>query len=147
MSLHLLLGVGVGDLEVAQVVEEPADLLVEAVVAVVDPAADLALDDLGVLEVVACGLGSRSVLARVRTASSTGVMACFCMARIRAISSRISRRASSSWRAASSLETIRSRISRLLPRFGPLIASKSRASAWKVMIEPAASFSGARSQS
>ena len=29
--LHLLLGVGVGDLEVAEVVEEPADLLVEAV--------------------------------------------------------------------------------------------------------------------
>ena len=58
------------------------------------------------------------------------------MVRTRATSSRNSRRASSNWRAASSLETIRSRISRLLPTFGPLIVSKSRASAWKVMIEP-----------
>ena len=55
--LHLLLGVGVGDLEVLEVVEEPADLLVEAVGAVVDPAADLALDHLGVLEVVAAPAG------------------------------------------------------------------------------------------
>ena len=47
--LHLLLGVGVGDLEVAEVVEQPADLLFEAVVAVAHPAADLALDHPGVV--------------------------------------------------------------------------------------------------
>ena len=80
-------------------------------------------------------------------ALSTGVIACFCMVRTRAISSRSSRRASSNWRAASSLETIRRRISRLLPMFGPLIVSKSRASAWKVMTVPTASLSGASSQS
>src|SRR5262249_39341043 len=55
--LHLLAGVGVVDLEVLQVVEEPADLLVEPVGLAGDPVAHLALGHLGVLEVLARGLG------------------------------------------------------------------------------------------
>ncbi len=92
------------------------------------------------------GCFSRSVWERVRAAFATGVIACFCIVSTRASSSRSSRRASSNWRAASSLETIRSRISRLLPTFGPLIASKSRASAKNVMTDPGVSLSGASSQ-
>ena len=63
--LHLFLGVGIGDLEVLQVVEEAANLLVEAVGRAVDPAAHLALNHRGVLELVAVdgigllGLGDR----------------------------------------------------------------------------------------
>ena len=72
-----------------------------------------------------CGLAeARSVSFKLRIALSTGVIACFCIVRTRASSSRSSRRPSSNWRAASSLETIRRRISRLLPSFGPLIVSK-----------------------
>ena len=54
--LHLLLGVRIGHLEVAQVVEHAANPGREPLVAAVESAADLPLDHRGVVEVVALGL-------------------------------------------------------------------------------------------
>ena len=104
--LHLFLGVGIGDLEVLQVVEEAANLLIEAVGRAVDPAADLALNHLGVLELVAVdgigllGLGDRPE--RVLDGGDGLLL----HREDRAVSSRISRRASSSSRRMSSSERI-----------------------------------------
>ncbi len=50
---HLLLGIGVVDLEVVQVVEHAADPRADALVAIVDPAGHLALNHRPVVEVVA----------------------------------------------------------------------------------------------
>ena len=55
--LHLLLGVGVGDLEVAEVVEHVPQLLLQPLVAVAHPAAHLALDQPGVVQVLALRAG------------------------------------------------------------------------------------------
>ena len=64
---------GLGILKFLQVVEEAADLLVEPVGPAVDPAADLALDHLGVLQARRPpGRSSASVFSRLRRASSTG---------------------------------------------------------------------------
>jgi hypothetical protein len=54
---HLFLRIRVGDLEVAQVVEHPADPGTESLFTMGDPAADLPLDHRGVDEVVTLGLG------------------------------------------------------------------------------------------
>ena len=145
--LHLFLGIGAGDLEVSEVLKYAADPGADTVVTTVDAAVDLALDHPRVIQVVALrglesiGLGqaAHGVVDRRDRLLLHGEHV--------PSSSRSSRRASSNCRAASSFDTILKRTSRLLPIFGPLIASKSRASAWKVMTVPTGSLSGVRFQS
>ena len=55
--LHLLLGLGIRELEVAEVVEHPPEPLLEPFIPVVHPAAHLPLDEPGVVEIVALGTG------------------------------------------------------------------------------------------
>ena len=57
MLFHLLLCVGIGDLEVAEVVEHAADPSREPFVAIGEAAADLTLNHRGVVEVIPLGLG------------------------------------------------------------------------------------------
>ena len=109
---------------------ELADLLFQAVGLVRDPVLDLALDDLGVLDLIAERLGKLVGLGQ----GPEGVVDGRPLPASGSRGSGRSRRGSPvaglpAERSTSSLVTIRSRISRLLPRFGPLRLSKSRPSA------------------
>src|SRR5208337_4674657 len=55
--LHLLLCFGIGDLEIAQIVKQATEFLLQPFFAVAHPAADLALDEPRVVQIVALGAG------------------------------------------------------------------------------------------
>ena len=54
---HLLLSFGIGNLEIAEIVEQAAEFLLQAFFAIAHPAADLALDHAGVVQIIALGAG------------------------------------------------------------------------------------------